>query len=82
MIYTVSTELILGPVLMLICCMIVIKGWVPRPLFPLVIWALVSPGCWVGRECKMLLHAAQLSSFLEEILPVEWKLLQQSNQLL
>lgn len=80
--YTVSTELILGPVLILICCMTVIKGWVPRPLCPPVIWALVSPGCWVGRKSKMLLHAAQLSSFLEEILPVEWKLLQQSNQLL
>ena len=80
--YTVSTELILGPVLMLICCMIVIKGWVPRPLFPPVIWALVSLGCWVGRKSKMLLRAAQLSSFLEEILPVEWKLLHQSNQLL
>ena len=57
--YTVSTELILGPVLILICCMTVIKGWVPRLLSPLVIWALVSTRCWVGKVASARSPALQ-----------------------
>ena len=57
--HTVSTELILGPVLILTCCMTVIKGWVPRLLSPLVIWALVSPGCWVGEAVSARSPALQ-----------------------
>lgn len=46
--YTVSTEIILEPALILICCMIVIKGWLPKPWSPLVLWAQGSQ----GRGCR------------------------------